>query len=67
MTPEAVMLPLHHHPHHTFRFATERTIPLIHLEGVEAGRRVSVFDIDPVTGERLGVLTTGITGDGGWT
>jgi hypothetical protein len=27
---------------------------------------VSVFRIDPATGVRLGLLTTGLTGDGGW-
>jgi hypothetical protein len=60
------MLPLHHDPHFTFRFAEDRIIPRFHLEGVEAGRRVAVFRIDPATGERLGLLTTGTTGDGGW-
>jgi hypothetical protein len=28
--------------------------------------RVSVFKMDPATGERLGLLTTGIVGEGGW-
>ena len=60
------MLPLHHDPHFTFRFADDRLIPRFHLEGVEAGRRVSVFWIDPVTNERLGLLATAIVGDGGW-
>jgi hypothetical protein len=46
------MLPLYHDPHFTFRFADDRMIPRFHLEGVEAGRRVSVFKIDPGTGER---------------
>jgi hypothetical protein len=27
---------------------------------------VDVFRIDPVTGERLCLLTTGTTGEGGW-
>jgi hypothetical protein len=60
------MIPLHHDPHFTFRFAADRIIPRFHLEGVEAGRRVDVFRIDPATGVRLGLLTTGLTGDGGW-
>ena len=60
------MLPLYHDPHYTFRFADDRIVPRLHLEGVEAGRRVDVFRIDPATGERLGLLTTGTTGDGGW-
>lgn len=60
------MIPLHHDPHYTFRFADDRIVPRFHLEGVGAGRRVDVFRIDPATGERLGLLTTGTTGDGGW-
>ena len=60
------MTPLYHDPHFTFRFADDRIIPRFHLEGVGAGRRVSVFQIDPATGERLGLLTTGVVGDGGW-
>ena len=60
------MLPPYHDPHFTFRFADDRIIPRFHLEGVEAGRRVDVFRIDPTTGERLGLLATGVAGDGGW-
>ena len=60
------MRPLHQDPHFTFRFADDRIIPRFHLEGVEAGRRVSVFKIDPATGERLGLLTTAAVDDGGW-
>jgi len=60
------MLPLYHDPHFTFRFADDRIIPRFHLEGVEVGRRVSVFKIDPGTGERLGLLATATVGEGGW-
>lgn len=60
------MLPLYEDPHFTFRFADDRIIPRFHLEGVGAGRRVAVFRIDPATGGRLGLLTTGVAGDGGW-
>jgi hypothetical protein len=60
------MLPLYHDPHFTFRFADDRIIPRFHLEGVEFGRRVSVFKIDPGTGERLGLLATATVGEGGW-
>ena len=60
------MLPLYEDPHFTFRFADDRLIPRFHLEGVEAGRRVSVFRIDPGTGERLGLLATATVGEGGW-
>lgn len=60
------MIPLYEDPHFTFRFADDRIIPRFHLEGIGAGRRVSVFKIDPTTGERLGLLTTATVGDGGW-
>jgi hypothetical protein len=60
------MIPLHEDPHFTFRFAEDRIIPRFHLEGVEAGRRVSVFKIDPGTGERLGLLATATVGEAGW-
>ena len=60
------MIPLHQDPWFTFRFADDRIIPRFHLEGVEAGRRVEVFRIDPGTGERLGLLVTATVGDGGW-
>ena len=53
-------------PCFTFRFADDRTIPRFHLEGIEGGRRVSVFKIDPGTGERLGLLATATVGEGGW-
>jgi hypothetical protein len=60
------MLPLYRDPHFTFRFAEARIIPRFHLEGVEAGRRVSVFKVDPGTGERLGLMATAAVGEGGW-
>jgi hypothetical protein len=60
------MIPLHHDPYFTFRFADDRIIPRFHLEDVEAGRRVQVFMIDPGTGERLGLLATATVGEGGW-
>lgn len=61
-----MMLPLYEDPCFTFRFADDRIIPRFHLEGVEAGRRVSVFQIDPGTQEWLGQLATAIVGEGGW-
>ena len=60
------MLPLYQDDWLTFRFAEDRIIPRFNLEGVDAGRRVSVFKIDPRTGERLGVLATATVGKGGW-
>ena len=60
------MRPLYEDSHFTFRFADDRIIPRFHLEGVQAGRRVSVFKIDPGTGERLGLLLAATVGEGGW-
>jgi putative acetyltransferase len=60
------MIPLHHDPHFTFRFADDRIIPRFHLEGVEAGRQVSVFRIDTGNGKSLGLLATATVRDGGW-
>ena len=60
------MTPLYHDPHFTFRFAEDRIIPRFHLEGVEVGRRVLVYQIGPGTGERLGLLATAAVGEGGW-
>lgn len=60
------MIPLHHETHFTFRFADDRLIPRFHLDGVEAGRRVAVYAIDPGSGDRQGLLATAGVGDGGW-
>jgi hypothetical protein len=60
------MQPLYEDPCFTFRFAADRLIPRFHLEGVEVGRRVSVFKIDSGTGERLGLLTIATVGESGW-
>jgi len=60
------MLPLYSDPCFTFRFAETRVVPRFHLEGVPIGRRVSVFKIDPGTGERLDLLATATVGEGSW-
>jgi hypothetical protein len=60
------MIPLHEDPCFTFHFAEDRLIPRFHLDGVEAGRCISVYKIDPATGERLGLLMTATVGEGGW-
>ncbi len=60
------MIPLHHDPHFTFRFTDDRIIPRFHLEGIEAGRRITVFRLDPVTGERRNRIATATMGKGGW-
>jgi len=60
------MFPLYKDPCFTFRFADDRIISRFHLDGVEEGRAVSVFKIDPGTGERLGLIATASVGDGGW-
>ena len=63
---KADMMPLYKDPWFTFRFAEDRIIPRFHLEGIEAGRQVSVFKIDTGTGQRLGLLATASVGEGGW-
>lgn len=63
---EVAMIPLHHESHFTFRFGDDRIIPRFHLEGVEAGRRISVIKIEANTGERLGLLTSATVGEAGW-
>jgi hypothetical protein len=60
------MIPLHHDPCFTFRFADDRIISRFHQEGVEAGLPVSVFKIDADTSERLGLMATATVGEGGW-
>lgn len=60
------MPPLYADTWFTFHFDDDRLISRFHLEGVRAGRRVSVFKINPETGERLGLLTASTAGEGGW-
>lgn len=60
------MLPLYEDPGFTFRFSEDRIVSRFHLEGIKAGRRVSMFKIDNATGERMSLLTTAIAGEGGW-
>jgi hypothetical protein len=63
---EAAMTPLYEDPCFTFRFADDRIISRIHLEGIEPGRHVSVFKMNPDTGEQLGLLGTATVGEVGW-
>ena len=60
------MKPIYEDPWFIFRFADDRIIRRFHLDGVESGRQVSVFKIDPGTGERLGLLATATVGEDGW-
>ena len=60
------VLPLYRDSHFTFRFADDRIIPRVHLDGVGVGRRVDVFRIDPSNGVQLDLLATAVVGDGGW-
>jgi hypothetical protein len=60
------MFPLSRDPHFTFRFTEDRIVPRFHLDGVEPGTPVSVFALDPVTGEHLGLIAEAVSGDGGW-
>jgi hypothetical protein len=60
------MIPLHRERHYTFRFGEARTIPRFHLEGIEAERPVTVYRIDPESGERMGLITMATVGVDGW-
>ena len=60
------MLPLYQDPWFTFRFADDRIIPRFHLEGIKAGRHVSLFKIHPDTGERPSLLARATVGENGW-
>lgn len=60
------MTPLYHDPHFCFRFADDRLIPRFHLDGVEPGRRVAIYRLDPQTGGRRDLLAEAVAGDGGW-
>lgn len=60
------MIPIFHDPHFTFQFTEDRIIPRFHLEGIEVGRSVKVFQIDLVSGKRLGLLATAVVGENGW-
>src|SRR4051794_35710697 len=60
------MIPPHRDPHYTFRFADDRLIPRFHLDGVEPGRHVAVYRLDPDSGEWRTLFAEAVTGDGGW-
>ena len=60
------MIPLYQESCFTFRLTEDRIIPRFHLEGVPTGQRISVFKIDPGTGEWLGLLARATVGEGGW-
>ena len=59
------MIPLHHDPWFTFRFADDRLIPRFHPEGLEVGHQVLVFQIDATTGKRLELLAKAAVGESG--
>jgi hypothetical protein len=60
------MVPLYRDRHFTFRFADDRIVPRFHLEGVGAGRPISIFKLDAASNERLGLIATATVGGGGW-
>jgi hypothetical protein len=60
------MLSLYRDPHFTFRFAEDRLIPRFHLEGVEPGRSVDLFNWNAITNERLEKIATALVGPGSW-
>jgi hypothetical protein len=60
------MLPLYQDPHFTFRFAEDRLVARFHLAGIEAGRQVTVFRIEPAGGDRRVLVAEATAGEGGW-
>ncbi|HYH64756.1 MAG TPA: N-acetyltransferase [Urbifossiella sp.] len=60
------MTPLYRDTRFTFRFADDRCVHRFHLEGVAAGRRVTVYRLDPATGEPLERIAAGHAGADGW-
>lgn len=60
------MIPLHHDPFYTFRFAEDRMIPRFHLEGMPSGQLIRVHRADPATLRPGALLTTAPVGTGGW-
>ncbi|MFO0806753.1 MAG: hypothetical protein U0791_26910 [Gemmataceae bacterium] len=52
----ALHLPVRRRPDH----------PRFHLEGVEAGRHISVYRIQPDSGDRLDLLASAVMGEGDW-
>jgi NADH dehydrogenase [ubiquinone] 1 alpha subcomplex assembly factor 1 len=60
------LIPLYHDPQFVFRFAEDRLIPRFHLDGVPTGTQVSLFELDPANGTRLGFISSGVVGIDGW-
>jgi len=60
------MIPIHHDPHFTFRFADDRMIPRFTLKASRPGSvsRCSRSTLAPASG--LDLLVTATVGDGGW-
>ncbi|OWK38229.1 hypothetical protein [Fimbriiglobus ruber] len=59
------MIPLYEDPFFTFRFADDRIIGRIHLDGPAPGRRVVLTWLTP--GDELGApLAEAVVGEGGW-
>jgi hypothetical protein len=61
-----LILPLYHDSHYTFRFDDDRLIPRVDREGIETGRGVKGFRMNPGTGERLCLLATATVSEGAW-
>lgn len=60
------MTPLYRDPRFTFRFENDRRVDRFHLDGVAAGRRVSVHRLDSASGEPRERLAAARTGADGW-
>jgi hypothetical protein len=50
----------------TFHSAADRILSRCQFKGIPAGPQVSVFQVDPTTGDRLNLVATAVVRHGGW-
>lgn len=60
------MMSIFQEPFFTFRFADSRLVPRCHLEGIAEGCSVTVYRLDPTTGETSERLFEAMVGADGW-
>lgn len=60
------MVPLYQDACFTFRFNENRIIPRFHLEGVKSGQPVTVYSVNPESGQRIELIATAAVGEDGW-
>jgi hypothetical protein len=58
--------PLYRDPYFTFRFAEDRRVDRFHLEAAPPGARVTIYHLDPGTGERTGSSESALVDERSW-